>query len=564
MTRWLLIPTLCLATLPALAPAQTAPASPEPAPLAQQIATLLAAPAVTRDHWGIQVTTLDGTPIYSLNEAQLFQPASNTKLFTTAAALALLGTDKKFQTQVAALGNLDKNGVLHGDLRLVGGGDPAFGARDLPYIAPAKRIKPTPAAPPSIVDIEDLADKVYASGLRVIEGDIVGDDSKFNWEPYPPDWALDDLVYGYGAPVSALSVNDNEVIVKVSPGVRKAIIETDPDVSYYTLENHVFATQTDEPHNCDLQIGYQREQGTKLLVLFGNIQPKQPPCTQAVAIADPAEYAAIAFKAALERRGIRVAGTAKAYHQVWRYPNPATRIDPMAKPMMPWILNRPYSPDASPNQCDAQSAGGTQEPDRAASPKDPHYVIVTQSPDPTVLATHDSPPLSEDVTYTLKVSQNLHAEVILRDVGAAYSCEHTHASGLTVLREFLLHAGLEKADFALVDGSGLSSHNLVTPRATAKLLQYATTQPWFALWKASLPVGGEDGTLESRFPNPPLKDHLFAKTGTLGEARALSGYLDAASGRTIIFSIMVGNHLPGDNSDREVMDRIVAAIQAAN
>ena len=104
----------------------------------------------------------------------------------------------------------------------------------------------------------------------------------------------------------------------------------------------------------------------------------------------------------------------------------------------------------------------------------------------------------------------------------------------------------------------------MTPRATVRLLQYASTQPWFADWKASLPVGGEDGSLEARFAKAPLKDHVFAKTGTLGEARALSGYLECASGRTVIFSIMVGNHLPGTNADREVMDKIVAAIAAGN
>ena len=137
------------------------------------------------------------------------------------------------------------------------------------------------------------------------------------------------------------------------------------------------------------------------------------------------------------------------------------------------------------------------------------------------------------------------------------------AQGARVVRAFLLNAGLDPNDFVFYDGSGLSSHDLVTPRATARLLQFATTQPWFAAWKASLPIGGEDGSLASRFSQPPLKDHLFAKTGTLGEARALSGYLDAASGRTVIFSIMVSNHLPGTSADREAMDKIVAAIQAA-
>jgi D-alanyl-D-alanine carboxypeptidase/D-alanyl-D-alanine-endopeptidase (penicillin-binding protein 4) len=186
---------------------------------------------------------------------------------------------------------------------------------------------------------------------------------------------------------------------------------------------------------------------------------------------------------------------------------------------------------------------------------------------------HTSPPVAQDIVLTNKVSQNLHAELLLRHLGKTYGqaylggdggVDGSTAEGARVVRQFLINAGLDPHDFIFFDGSGLSSHDLVTPRATAKLLQFATTQPWFALWKSSLPIAGEDGTLEPRFPNPPLKDHLFAKTGTLGEARALSGYLDAASGRTLIFSIMVGNHLPGDSSDREAMDKIVAAIQAAN
>ncbi|MDR3745883.1 MAG: D-alanyl-D-alanine carboxypeptidase/D-alanyl-D-alanine-endopeptidase, partial [Acidobacteriaceae bacterium] len=188
----------------------------------------------------------------------------------------------------------------------------------------------------------------------------------------------------------------------------------------------------------------------------------------------------------------------------------------------------------------------------------------------TVLATHESHPLSEDVTYTLKVSQNLHAEILLRDVGVAYSCMGSQGAGLTALREYLPHTGIQAGDFVLVDGSGLSSHDLVTPRAVAKLLSFAAhdvktglPQPWFAAWKASLPIGGVDGTLADRFTKAPLKGHVFAKTGTLGEARALSGYLDTASGQTVIFSILVGNHLPGTSADRDVMDQIVAAIAAS-
>jgi D-alanyl-D-alanine carboxypeptidase/D-alanyl-D-alanine-endopeptidase (penicillin-binding protein 4) len=181
------------------------------------------------------------------------------------------------------------------------------------------------------------------------------------------------------------------------------------------------------------------------------------------------------------------------------------------------------------------------------------------------LASHTSPPLVEDVTVTNKVSQNLHAELLLHQLGKRMLCgDGSTVSGARLVRTFLENAGIDKDDFVFLDGSGLSGHDLVTPRATARLLQYASAQPWFADWKKSLPVGGEDGSLMERFGKTPLKDHVFAKTGTLGEARALSGYLVGASGRTVIFSIMVGNHLPQTSVDRTVMDKIVAAIAAAN
>jgi len=189
---------------------------------------------------------------------------------------------------------------------------------------------------------------------------------------------------------------------------------------------------------------------------------------------------------------------------------------------------------------------------------------------PAVLASHGSAPLAEDVKLTLKVSQNLHAELLLHRLGSWWhgpcttETSGSTADGERIVRGFLLRAGLDPADFVFYDGSGLSSHDLVTPRATAQLLAYATKQPWFAQWKAALPVGGEDGTLSSRFPDAPLKDHLFAKTGTLGESRALSGYLDTASGKQVIFSIMVDDHAPNGSKDREVMDKIVAAIAANN
>jgi len=183
------------------------------------------------------------------------------------------------------------------------------------------------------------------------------------------------------------------------------------------------------------------------------------------------------------------------------------------------------------------------------------------------LAAYRSVPVVEDVVVTNKVSQNLHAELLLHQLSVARSDDPragSGAQGVRVVRQFLLNAGIDKDDFVFFDGSGLSGHDLVTPRATVRLLQYAAGQPWFEEWKASLPVGGVDGSLEGRYAKAPLNGKVFAKTGTLGEARALSGYVECASGRTVIFSIMVGNHLPQTNGDRSAVDKIVAAIAAAN
>jgi D-alanyl-D-alanine carboxypeptidase/D-alanyl-D-alanine-endopeptidase (penicillin-binding protein 4) len=183
---------------------------------------------------------------------------------------------------------------------------------------------------------------------------------------------------------------------------------------------------------------------------------------------------------------------------------------------------------------------------------------------PVPIANHVSPPLIEDVIATLKTSDNLHAEMFLRKLAEGYTNHQSIASGARVIRQFLINAGLDGDDFTFYDGSGLSTHDLVAPRATAQLLSFASTQPWFAQWKSALPIGGVDGTLSGRFLIAPLKGHVFAKTGTLGESRALSGYIDCASGKQVIFSIMVDNHSPTTSADRVVMDKIVAAIAAEN
>lgn len=515
--------------------------------LERKISEVLADPAVARAHWGIKVTALDGAPIYSLNEGQLFQPASNTKMFTTATAIALLGANTTFTTKVIARGTMSAPDKLFGDVVLVGAGDANLSGRVIPYVPPAMRPKtapgqPPPPEPPALRYLEDLADQVAKTGLKVINGDIVGDDTLYPWEPYPSDWSIDDAVWGYGAPVSALVINDNQLQLTVAPGDapgKPANITIDPIVPYYTVDAIALMTG---PQGSGSHVQIERAMGSKVLRIYGSIAIDARPDEEEIAIDDSAEYAAAALKSMLAARGILITGVARAKHRISTDARGFFRAS--HEPILAMDWNKTYAAPQMSTAC--VSNCGTAPAER-------------------VLAQHISPPLIEDMVVTNKVSQNLHAEMFLHNLGAAVLGDGSTVAGARVIRGFLTaRAGLDPDDFIFFDGSGLSGHDLVTPRATTRLLQYAATQPWFADWKRTLPVGGEDGSLVERFGKAPLKDHVFAKTGTLSEARALSGYLDCASGRTVIFSVMVSAHSPATAADRIAMDKIVGLIAAAN
>src|SRR5215469_1025614 len=184
-------------------------------PMGKSIESLLSQPDLARGFWGIEVVSLrSGKTLYALNPDKLFTPASNTKLFTTAAALALIGPDYKFRTTIETNGSLDKYGRLSGDLMLVGRGDPNLSGRELPYSMRTQR-----DADPARV-LEKLADELVQKGVKYVDGDIVADDSYFAFERYGEGWSQDDLVWPDGAPVSALTINDNVIFVNILPGAR--------------------------------------------------------------------------------------------------------------------------------------------------------------------------------------------------------------------------------------------------------------------------------------------------------------------------------------------------------
>jgi serine-type D-Ala-D-Ala carboxypeptidase/endopeptidase (penicillin-binding protein 4) len=497
--------------------------------LAVEIEKVLDQLPLQRAHWGLDVVdAATGKVIFSRNPEQLFLPASNTKLFTTAAALAIAGPDYRYRTTVEAEGRMDSHGRLMGDLVIVGRGDPNISGRTLPYALRTQR------TPPHTQILEEMADQVARSGLKIVDGDLVGDDAYYAFERYAEGWAQDDLQWIDGAPVSALSFNDNVIFLNIQPGEQpgeKAVITLEPENSYYEVENRAVTTAA----GAAKKIGIHREPGARKIVLWGSLPVGDAGMKEPLAIDDPAEFVAQLFRSLLERRGIIVRGKTRARHG-----EAAQFFDPPPQTLPAPGMENPGAGAqtvARQNQLPGVpvSAGPAQRAPEADAP--------AGNP---VLAEHLSLPLLEDVRVTNKTSQNLHAELMLRLAGKLTGAGGSFEGGSAALRQFLLKAGLKEDEFVFLDGSGLSRRDLVTPAATVQLLLYASRQPWGAAFEESLPVSGVDGSLAERFLNTPAGGLVHAKTGTLSHVNALSGYGQTKPGRRFVFSIFCNNHnLPG-------------------
>ena len=303
------------------------------------------------------------------------------------------------------------------------------------------------------------------------------------------------------------------------PGARagdRAFVSVTPFADYYSIDNRLMTT----PAGSGRKIYINREPGSLTLTLWGTMPMDDGGVNEGLAIEDPAEYAATLFRHLLEMRGITVYGRQRTHHTELASLSTFTTV----------VV--------------ASGHGGDER-------------SLTVPSGPLVLGEYESPPLQEDIEVINKVSQNLHAEILLRLLGREKGTGGTVQGGIEVLRGFLNNAGISGDEYVFYDGSGLSRQNLVTAHAVVGLLRYAHSQPWGKRLQDSLPIAGVDGSLADRFKDLHSAAHIYAKTGSLGGVKTLSGYAVTAKGQELAFSILSNNFsLPGHRVN-DVIDAII-------
>ena len=516
--RFLLWATLAAFSIAAPLPvaAQPAPArsiassSPAPSTLAElkgRIDEIVRQPALEPGFFAVKIVSLDtGQTIFEQNSNKFVRPASNMKLYTVATAFDRLTPDYHFVTSVYAK-EKPEEGKIKGDLIIYGRGDPSIAARfnNGDYFK----------------GINDLADRIVTAGVKRVKGDLVGHESYFNGAPLGSGWEWDDLTWSYGAPVSALTINDNAIDLNVKPGDRPGapvLITTGPPASsFLTIVNR--ATTSARGARSDLRI--YRGLGANTLELTGTLPIGDAGFVGGVAIPDPAMAFVSMVRDALVKRGIKIDGRVQTV--------------------------------------DARS-GKTLLPGSS---------LVAQTPPAVVeIASLQSPPFSEIATHTLKPSQNQYTELILRTLGKLQPLDEAEriaradneARGLTAVKEFLRQAGVGENEVELNDGSGLSRNDLISANTTVQLLTYMSKHKYYVQFRDALPIAGVDGTLRTRMRGTPAEGNLRAKTGSLSSVASLSGYVTTAAGEHLVFSMMLNNYPDAGALRRDSIDAIAVLL----
>ncbi len=487
--------------------------------LQSRIEQIVRQPALEPGFFAVKIVSLDsGAVIYEQNANKFVRPASNMKLYTVATAFDRLTADFHFVTSVYAK-EKPEDGKVKGDLVIYGRGDPSIAARfnNGDYFK----------------GINELADRIVGAGIKRVKGDLVGDESDFNGTPLGSGWAWEDLTWSYGAPVSALSINDNALDLNVKAADRAGapvLVTTGPPAaSFVTIVNH--ATTSARGTRSNLRI--YRGLGANTIELSGSLPLGDAGFVGGVAIADPALAFVTMLRDALVKRGVKLEGRVRTVNE---------------RSGGSWLPRVP---------------GG--------------FGSGTMAQFPVEITSLQSPPFSVVAAHTLKPSQNQYTELILRTLGRnpqvldgagetkplsgdSRGARDDEDSGLEAVRNFLRQAGIGDNDVELNDGSGLSRNDLISANTTVELLTFMTKHKYFEQFREALPIAGVDGTLRTRMRGTPAEGNVRAKTGSLSSVASLSGYVTTAAGEHLVFSMMLNNYPDAAAVRRDSIDAIAVLL----
>jgi serine-type D-Ala-D-Ala carboxypeptidase/endopeptidase (penicillin-binding protein 4) len=457
------------------APVAASPASPA---LHAQLNEIIRRPGWTGDRWSVMVVSLDrGDTLFAHNPHALLAPASNMKLFTTAAALYYLGPEYRWNTFLMATGPV-QDGVVMGDLVVYGTGDPTFSGRFGGATAVWQR----------------FADALEALGVREIRGDIVGDASYFQGSGAGEGWQHSYMNAAYAASAGALSYTENVATLQISPASQagwRPEVRLVPGGEGIAIVNQATTTAGDATHIRAARVAYDGP-----VVVSGQIARGSAPVTRAVPVSDPARLAVAVFRDVLHRREIATTGGVRSA---------------LTEAESPVTGRSVFAP-----------ALDTQEPVR-------------------VLAVHTSPPIMDVLEIINQRSHNMMAEQVLRTVGRVAVGDGSVAGGRRAVEHLLATEGRNiPGEVEVYDGSGLSVLNRSSARGIIGLLAVMADSPMWEHYWQTLPEAGTSRGLR-RMHQTAAQGNLRAKTGTIDRVSALSGYVVAANGERLAFAIISNN-----------------------
>lgn len=485
-----------LAVLPLAAAAPVAETAGMAASLRQQLDAHVGQARFAGALWGIQVVSLDsGRTLYEHQAGRLMSPASNSKLYTGALALDRFGGDHHIVTPLEATARPEASGRLAGDVIVRGRGDPSWKAR--------------PRRGDFWSTFEPFVAALKKAGVTQVTGDVVADATFFRMPPYGAGWTVDDMVDDYGAEISAITLEENFIDVRVTPAAQAGqpcALELQHPFSGLLIRNRT----TTAAARATRSIHSWRAPGERVVYLFGELPLGGAEEMLDLTVPQPATWFAVALKEALARAGIRIEGAARSV----RWPEPAPAPESAVR-----------------------------------------------------LGEIVSPPLREIVKAFMKPSQNLETDLVFAQIGEAVrpagapEWRTSEYFALDALREFLRRNGLPVDEVRFDEGSGLSRNNLVSAHATVELLRFMAAHREAAAFVDSLPVAGVDGTLRRRMRATAAEGNVRAKTGTLRWASSISGYVTTAAGERLAFSVMLNRSVtPPGRLARDDIDAVATML----